>query len=519
MMDNFLTSLENYFFADAAEQERDFINDVFIVLKDFEKIITPRPRTISLIVGNKGSGKSALMEYLRIKFTEQKIPVVRLVPSDLKNLSFPENCSPAEVLSSVYESVLMAVSVKIGSGIKGIVLNQDQSRLLREAVQAGAMDETLTRQIVNVILPIGKAISNVEFEKMLPKYEITQMNRENIIKRYMHRNPEKSFYILLDDIDQIANAKRTDYYDIIWAEILALLKIASEIKTVRPIISVRQEIWRHLSVDDGNRDQLDHIRGMVYALTPSRDDLRNIVERRLSVCIKQNNLSCTTVYSPFFVDDRCRVPNSSEHRSWGDYLVSSSRENPRDIIYLVRSLIQSALENDHTKINDDDVQNIAYAYSKSRFDDLVSQNKDVFTNLDSFIRQFSYVDFEQNADDLKKHIINFLGVGQTIVNGRIIHAENEDEIFQLWNALYSMGFISPRDVDNTQPNKYTFLSYDKTLVSCSRWNEMQRYSWDVHPCYRPFFIALHEQEQRRLLPSNEKRRHKGRSTRKERRRK
>lgn len=511
---NNLECLETFFSADAAEQERDFIEDVFITSESFLDIITPKMRMISILIGNKGSGKSALLEYVQIKATEQKIPVIHLTPADFKGLSFQEYCAPATVIQSVYDSILRSMAVKVGSQLHGLLSNE-QDKLLKEAINSGAQEESTFDGILRVLLPIGKAVTNIDFEKMLPTHAPTTSSRQRGIVNYIKETEKKVFYVLLDDVDQIASAQRPDYYDVIWGEILALLKIAESMENVFPIIAIRQEIWRKLIVDNGNRDKLDHVRSMTNFLAHSRNDLRKIVERRLKVCIEKYNLPNEGVYTPFFKDIDCRLPNTNNRQYWSSYLITTSRENPRDIVYLVRMLIKSAKENGRQKIADDDVQAIAYEYSKSRVDDLVNQNKGVFQNIEAYIRSFEKTDFELRADALKKHLTLSLGMGNTIIEGKTI--KGEDGFIPIWQILYNIGFIYARDIDNTKTENYKFIPYDKTLVSLVRWNDMQRYTWDVQPCYRPFLIRLKEEAKQRLLLSEDKKSSKGRSTCKERR--
>lgn len=493
---NNLAHLEKYFYSSIAESEKDILKDVFVTSSDFFEIIKPKSATVRILVGNKGSGKSALLEFLLQKSREQNIPAIKITPSELFDLDFEEKISPARIIYQIRNSIIRSMAIEAGKNLSGL-LNENENRLFRDAINAGATQESITDKALTVLAPIGKALTNIDFEKMLPNQNITETSRKRDIEQYL--NGKKVFYLLLDDIDQIRSVSRSDYYDVIWGEILAVLRIAQDLPNVYPIISVRKEIWRKLCVDNGNRDKYDQIRNMVYSLYPSRNELRLILDQRLRTCIEKYNIIEDSIYAPFFFGTDCKLPSSNERRLWPDYLVSASRENPRDVIQLVYLLIKSAHDNSRPLINETDVQDTSLNYSKECVHDVTTQNTDICDNLEAVIRSFVKIEFRSPADIVRRHLLGVPGQCDIRILEKHLKPNQIEDAFLLWSMLYNIGFINPRMPDNTQKKNFSFIPYDETLVSIARWNDMQKYEWEVHPCYRSFLIDIKNQNMKRAI--------------------
>lgn len=500
----YLNDLKKYFFAATAESEKNFLDDVFVTSADFKNIIEPIPGAMCVLVGNKGSGKSAILERLVNRGLSRKIPVIRITPSDLTQLDFDENTSPAKIINSVKESVINYMAIECGKNLSGL-LSDSQKKLYDAAINAGANSKKGIDKLADFIKPIGKAITNIDFD-MICESSSTQTQLTQSVKDQCSNN-QKTFYVLMDDIDQISSVERKDRNDIIWGVILAMFNISQELDNVFPIITVRKEIWRQITTDNGNRDKFDQIRNMVHILEPTREDMGRIIKKRLAYCLNQNcDKSYSNPYEPFFEGTDCKLPTTNdERRRWEDYLVSSSRGTPRDIIQLVNHLICNAIKNDRIKITDDDVDDTALTYSRERVEDLITQNQDFCTGLDNVIRSFSAEKkFEFSADEIKKHLNSSLGVGRVSVNKKIIHP-NDGSIFLLWDALSNIGFLNAQSADYRQAKQYSFKQYEKGLICESRWNDMQKYSWHISPCYRSYLIDIQNNEKiRSLFPSQKK---------------
>lgn len=492
-----LEILQQYFSTGSAAQEKNYITDVFVMNDQFQDIVMPQSRSIRLLVGSKGSGKSALLEYLYQTCLKEDIPVLSMSPIDIEIEDISDETPNVILVQKIYRSLVNEIAIKIGSGLGGSISNEQES-LVKAAVDAGVRQPLMIDSLLKVLMPIGKAVSNIDFEKMLSDVKTSTKATVNAINTTLPQQ-DKIFYVLFDDIDLFGNAGHKNYIDTIWSAILAFKILAERLPNIRVIVTLRNEIWRQIRDDRRNaRDQVDHVRPMIRYLLPTTADMKKILNRRLSYCKSFLNSKNSDNYAPFFEGTVCKMPSTSEKRLWEDYLVTTSRERPRDTVQLVQHLVAHALQSGRKKIADIDVEETALAYSKERVDDLVNESADLCPQLETVIRTFISVDFRPNAEDVRQLLLGVPGRGRIEISGKALIANNMDDMFKLWKILYDIEFLTPRAKDVTQSKGFTHIrpSKDSTLVSVSRWNDMQKYIWEIHPCYRSYLLDIRKQHKR-----------------------
>lgn len=499
---NNLDRLLEFFNTGSADSEKDFLVDVFVPSTDFNDIISFPSKTCRLLIGNKGSGKSALLEYIDLNCKKNGIYSLYLTPDEILEEDFDEQVSVAMITKKLQRSIVNTIAAKIGENLKGL-LSEEDNALLTSAIEAGSVSEGIFDKVVRVLTPIGTALTDIDFQSMLEKPEYS----ENYFIRAINNNlykQEKLFYVLFDDIDQISSISNQNYYDVIWGTILAIQKVATKLPNIRPIITLRTEVWRNVTNNsNGNRDQIDHIRPMIRVINPAAEDIRKILRKRLEHCAgKGKNIK--EAYGLYFQEERCKVPRSNQTRKWEDFLVTSSRERPRDTVQLVQHLANNAKKAGNDKITSDDVESTAYAYSQERFSDIVSENSDICGQIETIIRSFIDLDFELEAKTVLEHLKRLPSITSIKMQKTVLHTDNQEDAFKIWHLLYNIEFLTPRIADNTKETQYRYIrpSEDTTLIMVSRWNDIQRYLWDVHPCYRAFLMREHDNKMKTILTTS-----------------
>ena len=74
----------------SADSEKDFLVDAFVPSEDFDDIISFPSKTCRLLIGNKGSGKSALLEYIDLNCHKNNIYSLYLTPDEVLEENFDE---------------------------------------------------------------------------------------------------------------------------------------------------------------------------------------------------------------------------------------------------------------------------------------------------------------------------------------------------------------------------------------------------------------------------------------------
>lgn len=501
---NNLKTLNEYFQSGTAEGDASFLQEIFVPFEEYTDIIKIPHGGPRILLGNKGSGKSAIIRYFRAQLQELDIPVILIRPKDIQ---FNEKSdSSLGVLTRACEAaILKAIASKIGTNLKHLVLNLDDKKLLQVAKETGAKDSDVIENMLKLLSPIGKSISGVDFSQI----KIGLSDIGNVaIKRSIESNlsrSKKSFYVFIDDTDQIAAPNESGHLNRIWAFFLASRSIMEECTNIKFIITLRDEVWRRLNRDGaGQRDQVDHFRNLAFKIDLSEKNLKDIIKRRLEVVKSVLKINQTgSPYKLFFDTNKVKIPTSvEEFRVWDDFIIKRSRGRPRDSIQLIFKLSQIALKNEKNIIDASDVEKVMPLYSEERVDDLKRECDEECPQIKDIIRAFHSLDYDAGSFTLKPdtaaHFINSLPTRFSIkLFGIPIKPDDKDSVFSLWRFLHEVGFMNARISDTRERLGFRHISAedDPDLISPSRWNEMQAITWEIHPAYRDYLIKLKNENQ------------------------
>ncbi len=135
-----IEKLLEFFNNGSADSEKDSLIDVFVPSEDFNDIISFSSKTCRLLVGNKGSGKSALLEYIDLNCHKNNIFSIYLTPDEILEEDFDERVSVAIITKTLQKSIVRAIAIKMGEHLKGL-LNEQDNALYTEAVANGNIND------------------------------------------------------------------------------------------------------------------------------------------------------------------------------------------------------------------------------------------------------------------------------------------------------------------------------------------------------------------------------------------
>src|SRR3989338_7021813 len=460
-MDN-LIALEKYFPKTGnTEADKDILGEAYILDNEFNKIIKVPQGMPRIIVGKKGSGKSAIVQYLNQKFASQNIPVLSIRPSDIE-VNFAGDNSISSLVRKSRSALINAIGSKLGSETSGL-LKGHEALLNTLAKTSGEIDEDKGQKIFAILNEIGRAVSDIDFSKLAKEF---YGQKEPLIKRAIQGSLTENsriFYLSIDDTDQIASLAEPDHLNRIWAFILASRDIMLEMPNIKCFITLRTEIWKRLQKDGrSQRDQVDHFRGAVYELNPTEEYIDKIVQKRLHLACQELEIDCSKKpYATFFEQDFVTLPQTNnEKRYWNEYISKRSR-NPRDAIQLIGWLAEVALDDQDEKIADRHLNKIIVDFSKQRVDDLKVETEEECPQIEYIIQTFSSCEFEQgfsiHSDNLKAFIDTLPSRFSIQLFGKSLQSGNQDDTFRLWNYLLQINFLGARISDSTQREGYTHI--------------------------------------------------------------
>lgn len=498
---NKLQTLLAYFPTGTAEGEKHILRQAFVQANEYSDLITPPPFSPRILVGKKGCGKSALIEFSMALLDKSKVPALVLKPMDVDYSGFRDDASVGELTGLAFKALLAAIASKLGSSMSGLVTDADKA-LYDSAVESGDISRDKIERLALFLPRFAKLFVDSDLSALLPgaaKY--TKNELEKAIKSNLEKS-DGGFYLFVDDTDQIAAPDKPGHLNRIWAFLLAARELSSRVGQLRCIITVREEIWRRLESDKaGQRDQTDHFSGLIRHLSPTREHIHKIVDRRLILAAVDAQIPVTEAWESFFDGAMPHMPGSDVRTGWPDLIVTRSRERPRDAVQLINGCAQRALNTGLDAVTEDVFASEMREFSRVRARLLQQEVEFECPEMEQVIRtladiSYDHSSFKATAEVMRRHFEGIGGAFTVHLFGITLNlARNEDHLFSLWRFLYSVGLLNARIADQREKDNYRhiFPIDDPNLVSKSRWNEMQAIVWEISPAYRDHLIDIQQQ--------------------------
>ncbi|AOF85554.1 hypothetical protein BSY239_3847 [Hydrogenophaga sp. RAC07] len=501
-----LDHLLKYVRTGTAEGDRPFLGEIFIAPTQFTQLCAIEPGGMRILVGNKGIGKSAIVEWIDKVAKSKKLPSLLIRPDNISSKDTPTSLDIGSLKRFYYEVLLRTVGAQIGSQLKGM-LKGSAAKLHNEARQQGLAEEDFIQKSLELIsaisLPAAK-INGVQFAK-----ELAGTNSPHALIKAVNLQLLSSgnvFYLLIDDTDQLAAPDQPAHLNRIWALLLAVRRLTGECSAVRAIVSLRSSVWTRLtSESQGQRDQTDHMRGLVIPLLADDKLMQNIIRKRLESAAKDAGKTRVDPYTVFFNGATMTLPSSDERRSWDSFIAKSARERPRDAIQLIKNMYGAAKQRNTSLIGSDEAGMAMRVYSSERVDDVVNEFSLDCKNIREIINTFADSDFESDFEKLRRHLLTVPSIASIQIRGAQLRPDVDDDAVAILRLLHETGFLNPRVVDNTMPRGFRHILFhdDSNFVKLANWNFMQGARWEIHPAFRTYLIGVKQAQLAKLTPARQ----------------
>jgi energy-coupling factor transporter ATP-binding protein EcfA2 len=484
------------------EGDLNYLKDVFVTPMQLADVFGIEPGSMRVLIGNKGAGKSALVEWLKKCAIDTKVPCVLVRPDQLVDTGTPEGTDLATLKGYYYEKLLRTVAAEIGSQIRSYLpLTGSQATLYDEAIASGSTRGDIFSRTLPLLASIAQPATKFDGAELVKKLRgnNSDTHLQKAINDHLLNKAESLFLLMIDDTDQLASPDDKVQLNKIWGLILAVRRLAMECNSVRPILTLRASVWARLSHENaGQRDQVDHIRPLSIHLQSSDQIIVEIIEKRMAKANATDRAPSLSPYGPYFNGKDVLLPESTQRRSWPDFISKSARERPRDALQLIKSMIEVALGDAHVKIGDEDAAKAMRLYSSERVDDVVNEYAMDCPSIREVIESFHSADFEMEFEQLRDHLGRAFGITSIQLRGRTIKNSDEDLILLL-ALLYEVGFINARIADVTKAKGFDHKNFsdDTKFVRYSNWNNLQAAHWEIHPAFRSHLINVRLAKERR----------------------
>jgi hypothetical protein len=407
------------------------LKDYFITIEDFKNLIEKR---LFIIVGPKGTGKSAIKRYLcDLRQNQQKL-VIEInskhgFPLDQLNTS-----SPAEIKN------------KMKGYFTALVLNH-----LSESPQILPKKKTKLKNLGDGTPIIQKFLKPLKITTPIGEYAISELFSSNkrvelltvldnkVVDEIKTALDENDLWLMLDDIDTIFTS---DDANASLKFIEGLVYSASDInarafgKSVWIVLFLRAEIYEELK---RKAIELDKVLSYIWQIAWDEDALMEFLGERIRWAFHSKKGLPNWEYFKLLYE----VNNKSEALNIFKYLVERSINGPRDLLLLVDMARKVAATRGAARISLSDIKESEYDYGKTKLEQINSNFQRVYNDIDHVIdrllRERKQI-YQRKA--LLKHIDNeLLTHPQAREDFRDLRWLRTCTSFRLMEILYQTGLI------------------------------------------------------------------------------
>ncbi len=476
----------------APAAERDEALDNYFLESESYRLLLGGDR--SVVLGNRGSGKSAIFRMIASAYRKQGDHVIELAPEDYsyellqKSLAGEAQGSWAKhgAYSAAWKYLIYVSVMKEVAGGKGLRRGAS-GRIYRYLRDAHANFD---------VNPIGTLISylkRLEGVKIGP-YEAGVKTRE---LEGLYRLEEIS--ALLDDLNEVCGQRRAivlvDELDKGWdasedavAFVAGLFQAAVSINqrtpNIRVLLSLRKELYDNIPAlyEDAQK-----VRDIIETITWDEDSLLKMIGLRLRHATGTPGVDAATAWSAVFAD----VLEYRKTKSF-NYIVDRTLYRPREVIQFCTEVVGEAVKNkDSAPLNYGVISRAEHSYSEDRLKDIAAEYRFQYPGLGSVFETFRGLPYNLERDEIEEHCLA-ISTGEYKVDQEAEAWVGDLDMEPLIAILWRVGFLRARAVGGFKGRRRSGSEYLGSH-QISNLNLLGIRRFHVHPMFRSF-LALKEKK-------------------------
>jgi hypothetical protein len=433
-----------------------------------------RENTSCFFVGRRGSGKTAITIELERKFPR----TITIIPQIFDLLDLPLDHSEfKDTRQRPFKSLKYVV----------------ERTLLGELVRQWSKDRKFEVHSPNILSTERALIENIDFDERFitlskgifeahrsdnKKWLRQLKKRDELLKAVQSYGEDANYHytFLIDRLDESWDGSDTALICLM-ALMHASVTLIGSTPCIKPYIFIRENIYDRIRRIDNEFSRLET---SVVFLDWTEEKLSEFIAKRL-VRPFNTKPKLTEAWGYFFLEDRprdaiARVMKLCQHR-------------PRDVLMLCDYAIKSAINENHTKIEDSDLKAAETRYSTSRLKDLGDEYAENYPNINIVLEYFYGLGNEFTIAAIEDFIQKLI-LEDKIKNHCSSWFYKYTAPFQFIELLYSIGFMGLKDSKGA-------LNYkDIGLEANSKPTIDHATTFVVHPTY---WVAL---KLRQIILSN-----------------
>lgn len=463
---NFVFTDENiqklFGYEDAESESIERLKEYYLKKDTYKKVVAELP--IRILVGHKGTGKSALFKVAFYEEQEKANLPILIKPDDIAELGKGN------------ENFLLRVR-QWKYGLTKIIGEKVFSEL---SINDSAARNKLTQFGIKIVNFVYETVSYAK-----DNIDMTEPQRiaiDNFLKT-------KKIIVYIDDLDRGWEGKKDDI-NRISALLNAIRDMANENPGLYFKISLRSDVYYLVRTSDESTDKIE---GSVVWFKWTNHEIFVLLVKRILTCFgekfNEDNLLKTDQFQLRYYLDKIMVQRFEGRGKWDNVytykiLMSLIRKRPRDLVKLCTLAAHRAQDTNSNIIKTEHFMAVFEEYSQGRIQDTINEyrselpkiqellfgmrpNKKVKYAADGFV--YTTGELMQKLNNLKQNT-HFI-----FKNGKDASAK------ELAHFLYKINFITARkqlesgEIQRKYFEENRYLS--STFVDFG-------YDWEVHPAFR-----------------------------------
>ncbi|MBK6828179.1 MAG: hypothetical protein IPG86_15600 [Chitinophagaceae bacterium] len=468
-----------------AEHESNDIYEYYVNTANDDNLLRSE---YNIVVGRKGSGKTAAFYYLNTKYSRDvrnHVVIIKPVNFEIDGLIELIQCTNmefgksyivesvwkylvfTEILKSIYQKVFEKPKFSIKENEENLIdfVKENKEKVLPD------LSSRLNQLFVDLKIVEGAKDQN-EFRSKFAEVLHQDVFKEmvSLIINYM-RN-KGSLVLLIDNLDK--NWRKGSNIEITSKFILGLLGVIGRINKdlkggnknpvdirMNLVIFLRSDIFKQLLLHAREPDKIEYTR-LIWTDT---EVLFRLIDKRIEFLSLDKTLDGRKFWEQY-------ITQNVNGESTKEYISNSIIPRPRDLIYFLNSAKNSAVAKGHDHIDENDLKSAYEEYSNWIFQSLMVENG-------------------ITVDQLKEFFYHLVGDKSIITRSRIVEVmslasipnKNDEEIEYFISHICSLSFLGREIRLNEFHFDYGYEIDDKKLFQATKFNSGR---YQIHRAFIPY---------------------------------
>ncbi len=450
-----------------------------------------------ILIGNRGSGKSAIFRVLAQKEKEEGSLVEEIVPNDYmydllsNSRQFDSNAVWARLgaYTASWKYVILVTAMKL------LHYRHQKSKTHPEhigKIRTFLKDNEIEHLSTPIDLLVGllkkfSAVSRVSLDGIHfanAGDKTTQLDKfyrldhlSGVIPAIDALSKETKILILFDELDHGWDAS-DDARQFIAGLFKAANQINQQFDGIHVLITIREEIYHNIPelYDDAQkiRDIIEHIRW-----TP--EDLKALIAQRIKFALegvfgKRIKASNPDILWEMIFEAAITEKEIPTYK----YIVDRTLCRPRELIFFVNECLK--IHNVEEKVSPATIRDVEKNYSKNRHEDIAAEFKFQYSGLREIFETFRMEDAQWERGQLEEHWLEIVeGIRRCPEAASWLNAESTPDKFidALWKVGFLRAFMRVGKTPTEADEKFFVGYYQQPTLNIAMINH-----FDIHPMFR-----------------------------------